>query len=56
MRRDNLQTRYMSKNILSRFTLVGAFVAALFLSGCGDDSCEQQRLNIESGKIINEEC
>ena len=38
----------MSKNILSRFTLVGALVAALFLSGCGEDSNQLERLNIEA--------
>jgi serine phosphatase RsbU (regulator of sigma subunit) len=48
-----LQIRNMKKNKLLFLTPV-ALVVALFLLGCGDDSSEQQRLNIESGKIINE--
>ena len=38
----------MNKNLLFRLTLVVTVVAALFLSGCGGDSIEQQRLSKEA--------
>lgn len=38
----------MKKNKLCFFTLVVALLTALFLSGCGDDSNERERLNIEA--------
>ena len=33
----------MNKNLLFRLTLVVTVAAALFLSGCGGDSIEQQK-------------
>ena len=44
----------MNKNLLFRLTLVVTVVAALFLSGCGGDSIEQQRLSKEAEDIVNE--
>ena len=54
MRRDNLRTRFMKKNRLCFLTLVVTLAAALFLSGCGEDSNEQERLNKESENMVNE--
>ena len=44
----------MNKNLLFRLTLVVTVVATLFLSGCGGDSIEQQRLSKEAEDIVNE--
>ncbi len=44
----------MSKNILRSSALVVTVVAALFLSGCGGDSKEQERLGREAEDIVNE--
>ena len=44
----------MSKNILGRFMLVVTVVAALFLSGCGGNSKERERLRREAEDIVNE--
>ena len=44
----------MSKNILRRLTLVVTVVATLFLSGCGGDSKEQERLNKEAEDMVTE--
>ena len=44
----------MSKNILGRLSLVLTVAVALFLSGCGGNSKEQERLNIESESMVNE--
>ena len=44
----------MSKNKKCRFSLVVALFAALFLSGCGEDSKEQERLNREAENVVNE--
>ena len=44
----------MSKYILRRLTLVMTVVAALFLSGCGGDSKEQERLCKEAEDIVYE--
>ena len=44
----------MSKNILGRLTLVLTVAVALFLSGCGGNSKEQERLNIESENMVYE--
>ena len=44
----------MSKNILGRLTLVLTVAVTLFLSGCGGNSKEQERLNIESENMVNE--
>ena len=44
----------MSKNILHSSALVVTVVAALFLSGCGGDSKQQERLSKEVEDIVNE--
>ena len=44
----------MSKNKKWRFSLVVALVTALFLTGCGEDSKEQERLNREAENVVNE--
>ena len=44
----------MSKNKKCRFSLVVALVTALFLTGCGEDSKEQERLNREAENVVNE--
>ena len=44
----------MSKNILGRLTLVLTVAVTLFLSACGGDSKEQQRLRKEAEDIVNE--
>jgi len=49
-----VQIGYMNKNIIYRLTLVVALVAALFLSGCGNDSHERERLNREAENMVNE--
>ena len=42
----------MSKNILRCLGLVVTIVAALFLSGCGGDSKEQERLHKEAEDMV----
>ncbi|MBO7046397.1 MAG: hypothetical protein J6W38_08635, partial [Prevotella sp.] len=42
----------MSKNILRRLTLVVTVAAALFLSGCGGNSKEQERLRREAEDMV----
>ena len=42
----------MSKNILGRLTLVVTVVAALFMSGCGGDSKERERLRREAEDMV----
>ena len=54
MHGDNLQKRDMSRNILGSLTLVVTVVAALFLSGCGGDSKEQERLRREAEDMVYE--
>ena len=44
----------MSKNILGRLTLVVTVVAALFMSGCGGDSKERERLRREAEDMVYE--
>ena len=44
----------MSKNILRCLGLVVTIVAALFLSGCGGDSKEQERLHKEAEDMVYE--
>ena len=44
----------MSRNILGSLTLVVTVVAALFLSGCGGNSKERERLSKEAEDIVNE--
>ena len=44
----------ITKYIQGRFTLVVTLVAAFFLSGCGGDSKEQERLRKEAEDIVNE--
>jgi hypothetical protein len=44
----------MSKNILHCLTLVVTVVAALFLSGCGGDSQERERLSREAEDMVND--
>ena len=44
----------MSKNIFRRLALVVTVAAALFLSGCGGDSEEQERQRREADDIVNE--
>lgn len=44
----------MSKNILRCLGLVVTVVAALFLSGCGGDSKEQERLHKEAEDMVYE--
>ena len=44
----------MSRNILGSLTLVVTVVAALFLSGCGGNSKERERLSREAEDIVNE--
>ena len=44
----------MNKNLLCRLTLVVTVVAALFLSGCGGNSKERERLSREAEDIVNE--
>ena len=43
----------MNKNLLFRLTLVVTVIAALFLSGCGSDSKEHERLSREAEDIVN---
>ena len=42
----------MSKNILRRLTLVVTVAAAFFLSGCGGDSEEEERLRREAEDMV----
>ena len=44
----------MSKNILRSLTLVVTVVAALFLSGCGGNSKEQERLRRDAENMVYE--
>ena len=44
----------MIRNTLRRMTLAVVTVAALFLSGCGDNPKEQERLSKEADDIVNE--
>ena len=44
----------MSKNILRCLGLVVTVIAALFLSGCGGDSKEQERLHKEAEDMVYE--
>ena len=44
----------MGKNILRCLSLVVTVAAALFLSGCGNDSKEQERLRKETEYMVNE--
>ena len=51
---DNLQKGYMGRNILRSLTLLATVVAALFLSGCGGGSQNQERLHREAEDIVSE--
>ena len=54
MHSDNIRIGYMSKNVLRRLTLLVTVVAALFVSGCGGDSKERERLSGEAEDIVND--